>query len=98
MHIAFKITEKLPRLHHHKDFKSLVQTPEFRPRKAFNMTSKLARIDLNKMCPRKEIKYCMDCYDASIMYQETPWVIIPEKTSDHIWNFLIHNSSIKQEC
>ena len=32
------------------------------------------------------------------MYQETPWVIIPEKfdmmhimpTSDHIWNFLIH--------
>ena len=57
------------------------------------------------MCPRKEIKYCLDFYDASIMYQETPWVIIPEKfdmmhimpTSDHIWNFLIHNSSIKQE-
>ena len=36
--IAVKITEKLPRLHHHKDFKSLVQTPQFRPRKAFNMT------------------------------------------------------------
>ena len=44
------------------------------------------------MCPREEIKYCLDGYEACIMYQETPWVIIPEKfdmmhfmpTSDHI--------------
>ena len=37
------------------------------------------------------------------MYQETPWVIIPEKfdmmhimpASDHIWNVLTHNSSTR---